>query len=76
MDNSMQFTGKKFLLFYDEYHIRVDWAAVAHPRTNGQVLQLVEQVRRMMGRGASHGALEPKDDPQLGHRLHAILHGL
>ena len=28
---------KKFLRFYDEYHIRVDWATVAHPRTNGQV---------------------------------------
>jgi hypothetical protein len=29
--------GKKFLRFCDEYHIRVDWAAVAHPRTNKQV---------------------------------------
>ena len=37
MDNGMQFTGKKFLRFYDEYHIRVDWATVAHPHTNGQV---------------------------------------
>ena len=37
MDNSMQFTRKKFLRFCDEYHIHVDWAAVAHPRTNGQV---------------------------------------
>ena len=32
-----QFTKKKFLRFYDEYHIRVDWAAVVHPHTNGQV---------------------------------------
>ena len=30
-----QFTGKKFLRFYDEYHIHIDWATVAHPRTNG-----------------------------------------
>ena len=37
IDNSTQFTGKKFLQFCDEYHIRVDWAAVAHPRMNGQV---------------------------------------
>ena len=37
MDNGMQFTGKKFLQFYDEYHIHVDWAAVAHPHMNGQV---------------------------------------
>ena len=32
-----QFTGKKFLKFCDDYHIRVDWSAVAHPPTNGQV---------------------------------------
>nr|XP_034586589.1 uncharacterized protein LOC117849104 [Setaria viridis] len=31
------FTGKSFLQFCDDHHIRVDWAAVAHPRTNGQV---------------------------------------
>jgi transposase InsO family protein len=33
-DNGTQFTGKKFC---DGHHIRVDWAAVAHPMTNGQV---------------------------------------
>ena len=36
-DNGMQFTEKKILRFYDEYHIHVDWAIVAHSRTNGQV---------------------------------------
>ena len=36
-NNGTQFTGKKFIRFYDEQHIRVDWAAIAHPRTNGQV---------------------------------------
>ena len=36
-DNITEFTGTKFLRFYDEYHIRVDWAAVAYPCTNGQV---------------------------------------
>ena len=36
-DNGTQFTGKKFLAFCDSYHIRVDWSAVAHPQTNGQV---------------------------------------
>ena len=36
-DNSTQFTEKKFLRLCDEQHIRVDWATVAHPRTNGQV---------------------------------------
>jgi transposase InsO family protein len=36
-DNGSQFTERKFLEFCDKYHIRVDWAAVAHPQTNGQV---------------------------------------
>jgi ribonuclease HI/transposase InsO family protein len=36
-DNSTQFTGKKLLDFCDDHHIRVDWAAVARPMTNGQV---------------------------------------
>ena len=36
-DNGTQFTGKKFLAFCDDYHIRVDWSAMAHPQTNGQV---------------------------------------
>ena len=36
-DNDTQFTGKKFIRFCDEQHIRVDWAAVAHPQTNEQV---------------------------------------
>jgi ribonuclease HI/transposase InsO family protein len=36
-DNSTQFTGRKFLDFCEDHHIRVDWAAVAHPMTNGQV---------------------------------------
>jgi transposase InsO family protein len=36
-DNGTQFTGKKFLNFCEGHHIRVDWAAVAHPMINGQV---------------------------------------
>jgi hypothetical protein len=36
-DNGSQFTGRKFLEFYDKFHICVDWVAVAHPQTNGQV---------------------------------------
>jgi transposase InsO family protein len=36
-DNGSQFTVRKFLEFCDKFHIRVDWAAVAHPQTNGQV---------------------------------------
>jgi transposase InsO family protein len=34
-DNGSQFTGRRFLEFYDKFHISVDWAAVAHPQTNG-----------------------------------------
>jgi transposase InsO family protein len=36
-DNGSQFTGRKFLEFCNKFHIRVDWAVVAHPQTNGQV---------------------------------------
>jgi transposase InsO family protein len=36
-DNGTQFTGRKFLDFCEGHHIRVDWPAVAHPMTNGQV---------------------------------------
>jgi transposase InsO family protein len=36
-DNGTQFTRKKFLNFCDDNNIRVDWSAVAHPKTNGQV---------------------------------------
>ena len=36
-NNGTQFLGKKFLWFYDNHHIRIDWAAVAQPRMNGQV---------------------------------------
>jgi transposase InsO family protein len=36
-DNGTQFTVKKFLNFCNDNHIRVDWSAVAHLKTNGQV---------------------------------------
>jgi transposase InsO family protein len=36
-DNGTQFTGRKFLDFCEDHHIRVHWATVAHPMTNGQV---------------------------------------
>ncbi|XP_039780651.1 uncharacterized protein K02A2.6-like [Panicum virgatum] len=37
MDNGTNFTGGPFLEFCDDHNTRVDWAAVAHPCTNGQV---------------------------------------
>jgi transposase InsO family protein len=36
-NNESEFTGRKYLEFCDKFHIRVDWVAVAHPQTNGQV---------------------------------------
>ena len=36
-DHGTNFTGKKFLDFSNGYGIRIDWASVGHPRTNGQV---------------------------------------
>jgi hypothetical protein len=36
-DNGSRFTGRKFLEFCDKHHIHVDWVAIAHPQTNGQV---------------------------------------
>ena len=39
IDNGTQFTGKKFFYFCDRHHTRVNWSAVAHPRTNGQFVR-------------------------------------
>ena len=36
-NHGTNFTKKKFLDFCDGYSIRIDWASVGHPRTNGQV---------------------------------------
>jgi hypothetical protein len=43
-DNGSQFTGRKFLEFSNKFHIRVDWAAVAHPQTNGQVVRANDMI--------------------------------
>jgi predicted GNAT superfamily acetyltransferase len=37
MDNSTQFTESRFLEFYDEYNIHIDWIVVAHSCANGHV---------------------------------------
>ena len=36
-DNGTNFTGHYFQEFAEGYEIRIDWASVGHPRTNGQV---------------------------------------
>jgi hypothetical protein len=35
IDNDTQFIGEKLVDFCDNNNIRMDWAMVAHPRTNG-----------------------------------------
>jgi hypothetical protein len=71
---SKKITGRKFLEFCDKFHICVDWAAVAHPQTNGQVergqqhdsarsqaqdFRQTEQVWPKMAPGATSGRVEP-----------------
>jgi hypothetical protein len=88
MDNSIQFTGKKFLDFYDNHHIHVLRSAIAHPKTNGQVERangMVLQVPKprifdklnkhgkKMGRRASLGPVEPKNNAESSHGVHSIL---
>jgi len=46
-DNGSNFTGKEFLKFCEGLNIRVDWAGVAHPQTNGQA----EHANRMILQG-------------------------
>jgi transposase InsO family protein len=45
-DNRTQFTDREFLEFCDKFHIHVDWAAVAHPQTNGQVERANDMILR------------------------------
>ena len=54
-DNGTQFTGRKFLDFGEDHHIRVDWAAVAHPMSNGQV----ERANGMILQGLKPRKLAP-----------------
>jgi hypothetical protein len=89
-DNGTQFTGKKFLEFCEDHHIRVDWAAVAHPMTNGQVelangmiLQGLkpriyndQQVRQAVDERATLGGLESEDDTEPSHGFLAVLSSL
>jgi transposase InsO family protein len=66
-DNGSQFTGRKFLEFRDKYHIRVDWAAVAHPQTNGQV----ERANSMIVQGLEYRSPKVKGyDESANQRAH------
>jgi transposase InsO family protein len=47
-DNGTQFSGRKFLDFCEDHHIRVDWAAVAHPMTNGQVERANDMILQVL----------------------------
>ena len=87
-DNGTQFTGKKFLAFCDNYHIRMDWSAVAHPQMNGQVdrangMILQGLKPRIFNKLNKFGRrwltelplviLEPENDPEQSHGLHPVL---
>lgn len=37
IDNGTQFTRESLLQFCDDFHIRVDWVVVVHPKSNRQV---------------------------------------
>jgi hypothetical protein len=63
-DNSTQLTRENFLDFYDDNNIRMDWAVVAHPHTNGQV----ENANGMILQG-----LKPRILTQEGEDVHARL---
>jgi transposase InsO family protein len=56
-DNDTQFTGEKFLNFCEDNNIRVDWVAVAQPRTNGQV----ERANGMILQGLKSRILTQED---------------
>jgi transposase InsO family protein len=81
--NGSPFTGRKFLEFCDKFHIRVDWAAVAHPQNNGQVerangmiLQgLKPRIFDQLNKSGRKWLQEPKDHPKQSHRVHPVLSG-
>jgi transposase InsO family protein len=78
-DNGTQFTGRKFLDFCEDHHIRVDWVAVTHPMTNGQVERanvMILQVRQAMDEGTPLGGLESEDNAEPSHGLHAVFSSL
>jgi len=90
-DNGTQFTGRKFLEFCDRHLIRVDWAAVAHPKTNGQVQRangmILQGLKpRIFNRLNKFGKRWLKELPVViwslrtsrkpSHGLHPVLYGL
>jgi transposase InsO family protein len=90
-ENGSQFTGKKFLEFCDDHHIRMDWAAIAHPQTNDQVehandmilqglkpriFDKTEQVWPGMALGVVVDHLEPQDHSKQSHGIHAVFPSL
>jgi transposase InsO family protein len=70
-DNGSQFTGRSFLEFYDKFHIRVDWAAVAHPQTNGQV----ERANDMILRGLKPRIFRTTPSRATGFTLFFLVYG-
>ena len=72
-DNRTNFIGHYFQEFVEGYGIRIDWASVGHPRTNGQVeiadglilqglkpriFYMLKKIRGSLGGRAAGSALE------------------
>jgi ribonuclease HI len=86
-DNGTQFTGKKFLDFYEGHHIRVDWVADDkwaggarqwHDFAGTKIkdLQRPQQVRQAVDKRTTLGSLESEDDAEPGHGLLAVFPSL
>jgi hypothetical protein len=86
-DNGTQFTGRKFLDFCEDHHIRVrgsphdEWASRAcqrhdSARTQASDLQRPQQVRQAMDEGTPLSGLESEDNAEPSHGLHTVLSSL
>jgi transposase InsO family protein len=80
-DNGTQFTGRKFLDFCEDHHIRVDWAAVAHPMMNGQVERANDMILqglkpRIYNDLNKFGRRWMKELPKPSHGLHTVFSSL
>jgi hypothetical protein len=89
-DNGSQFTGRKFLEFYDKFHIHGlggrgastdQWSVGAYQRHDptrpqAQDFRPTKQVWSKMAPRAASGCVEPHDHPKQCHWVHPVLPGL
>jgi hypothetical protein len=86
-DNDTNFTSGEFQEFAKKLGIKIKYASVAHPKSNGQVEKANRLVcaglkkrhlrplkpGRRLGRRTTAGPVEPADNPKLFDGLHVIL---